>query len=114
MFVMNVGGRVLKRALREANKSPHPVFKHATLIFKGGALFATGYNHGDRHSEVVALGKLWPGDAKGATVVNIRIKKTGKVGMSRPCPQCQKILLDNEVRRVIYSNSQGDLEELIS
>lgn len=103
---------MLKRALREAQKSPHHTFKHATLVFKGGALFATGYNHDERHSEVVALGKLWPGDARGATVVNVRIKKSGKVGMSKPCLACQKILLDRGVGKCYYTDYEGQMKEM--
>ena len=103
---------MLRRALREAQKSPHPHFKHGTLIFRGGALIATGYNHDDRHSEEVALGKLWPGYARGSTVVNIRIKPSGRVGMARPCPRCLKILLDNRIKRCYYTNAEGKLEEL--
>lgn len=103
---------LLKRAIREAWKSAHPHFKHATLIYRGGALVATGYNHDERHAEVVALGKLWPGDARGTTIVNVRIKSSGKVGMSRPCPRCLKILLDNRVAHILHSTPEGILQEL--
>jgi pyrimidine deaminase RibD-like protein len=85
---------------RLAKKSTHPVQKHGTLVFRGGALVATGYNHDGRHSEVVALSKLWPNYRPGCTVVNIRFKPSGRIGNSSPCKKCAFFLKENGVRKV--------------
>lgn len=86
---------------RIASRSTHPMHKHATIVLKGGAVLATGYNHEGRHSEVVALSKLWPSKRRGTTIINLRIKPSGEIGNSSPCPECLAFLRKNGVRKIL-------------
>ena len=86
-----------------AMKSDHKNYKHATIVLRGGAVVAFGANLGKRHSEVVALSKIWPNKRKGCRIVNIRIRRDGSFGMSKPCKNCSKFLKENGVISVTYT-----------
>lgn len=85
-----------------AARSDHDQFKHATLVLKGGAVISFGTNLGKRHSEVVALSKIWPNKRKGCRIVNVRIRRDGSYGNSRPCNKCMKFLKENGIKTVSY------------
>lgn len=94
----------VNRAIKEAIKSDHTQFRHATLLFRGGALIATGYNYGKKHAEIMALNKVkHKNGAHGAVAFNVRLTKLGTLAMSAPCLECA-IALDNAgVSRTIYT-----------
>lgn len=92
---------MLNQLRRIASRSPHPLHKHATIVMKGGAILAIGYNHDGRHSEIVALSKLWPSKRIGCTIINIRIRRSGNIGISTPCESCSKYLKINKIKRVV-------------
>lgn len=101
----------INRALKESEKSDHKDHKHATLLFRGGALCATGYNQGIKHSEIMALNRVkHKGGAKNMTAVNVRVTKSGIVGISKPCKACEVALRTAGVRTVIYTSRNGDLQ----
>jgi deoxycytidylate deaminase len=97
---------------RLVKKSNHKQHKHAVMIFRGGALVATGYNHEDIHAEQVALGKLWPDHRVGTRVVSIRLRKNGELGMAKPCPKCEVMLREAGVKSVMFSNYEGQMEKM--
>jgi len=73
-----------------------------------------GYNDGDNHAEDNALFEI-PMNMEGKRsliMVNVRLTKTGKIGMARPCPACMKQLKKNKIRKVIYSTNAGTFEEI--
>lgn len=98
---------------RIAERSDHKQFKHATIVIKGGAVISFGANVGNRHSEVVALGKLWPSKRRGCSILNIRVRKDGSYGRSRPCELCLIYLKKNGVIRINYSSPGGFESERI-
>lgn len=104
--------RYLKSAGKIAARSPHPKYKHATLVFKGGSLIAVGYNHDGLHSEQVALGKLWPSKRRGVTLVNVRLSKddSSAYSLSRPCKKCQQYLKENQIGKVYFTGRDGLLK----
>ena len=96
----------IKRAVKEAVKSDHTQFRHATLLFKGSCLIATGYNYGKKHAEIMALNKVkHKGGAKGAVAFNIRLTKTGTFAMSAPCIDCAIALDAAGISRTIYTKN---------
>jgi deoxycytidylate deaminase len=103
---------VTENIRRLVKKSNHKQHKHAVLVYRGGALVATGYNHGEIHAEQVALGKLWPDHRVGTRVVSIRLRKNGELGMAKPCPKCEAMLRAAGVKSVTYSNYQGQMEKM--
>jgi deoxycytidylate deaminase len=97
---------------RLVKRSTHKQHRHAVLVYRGGALVATGYNLGDHHAEQVALGKLWPDHRVGTRVVSIRMRKDGNLGMAKPCPKCEVMLREAGVKSVTYSNYDGQMEKM--
>lgn len=92
--------RLLKKI---ASKSDHEQFRHATIVLKGGAVISYGTNLGKRHSEVVALSKIWPNKRKGCRIINVRIRRDGSYGNSKPCPKCMAFLKENGIISVAYT-----------
>lgn len=90
-------------------RSTHPIHRHATIVLKGGAVVATGFNHGGQHSEVVALRKLWPSKRPGCTVINLRIKPSGTIGNSSPCAECRAFLARNGVKKILVVKEEDML-----
>lgn len=54
------------------------------------------------HGEAAALIKLGLTDCSHLTFVNIRIKDDGTPGLSKPCPNCQRILDQVGYKRIWY------------
>lgn len=100
----------LNKLIKMARKSTHTRFHHGTLVIRGGAIIASGYNHDGRHSEIVALEKLWPSKRKGCSIINIRLTKRG-FSNSRPCAHCNEYLRSNGISKVTYSDSLGRFKE---
>lgn len=55
------------------------------------------------HAEEVALRRAR--DPEGATIYVARITRSGKLGMARPCKNCQRMLLDNGIRYFVYTTA---------
>ena len=105
----------LTKLLNTAKQSTHPKNMHATLIFRGSALLSEGYNHDGRHSEEVAVGKVWPNKLRKTHAINIMIsKKSGKLGVSsRPCESCMSLLRNVGVSKVTYFSVDKFISEKI-
>lgn len=90
------------QAIRLANQSEHfqPM---GAIALKGGAVVskATNGNKFGLHAEWRAL------RGKGEADTIIVARHNG--GMSRPCLECQKVLRDRGVYRMIYGNRNGVL-----
>lgn len=98
----------INRAIKEATKSNHSNHKHATLLFKGGALKACGFNLGNKHSEMVALSRVkHKGGARNMIALNIRLTKGGVVSMAKPCNNCNTALINAGIRQVKYTDYDG-------
>lgn len=75
-------------------------------------MVASGYNHDDIHSEVVALNQLWPSKRRGTTIVNLMIKtRSRNFGNSRPCESCIPFLVSNGVKKVVFFDGTTFQEE---
>lgn len=90
--------------------------KHGCVIVQGGSVIATAHNkrrHHDYygwipedkcsfHAEVVAIRRT-KADLSDATIYVARINKGGKQRYSAPCPNCQKVIEQAGIRKVIYT-----------
>jgi hypothetical protein len=99
--------KFLHKLRREAAKSDHRAFPHSTVVLRGGAPIAFGYNLGTRHSEEAAFDGIWPSERVGTTIINIRVKRGGGLGLAFPCEDCQRRLRLWQVRKVFFSNGEG-------
>ena len=105
----------LTKLINTAKKSTHHKNMHATLIFRGSALLAEGYNHDGLHSEEVAVNKIWPNKFHRTHAVNIMItRRAGKLGASsKPCISCMKLLKDAGVKKITYFSVDKFVSEKI-
>jgi len=95
-----------------ATRSQHKYAFHSVIVQRGGATVATGYNHGEIHAEVNALGKLWPDHREGTKLWSIRVTPGGKLASAKPCNNCETYLRKYGVKLVIYSNAEGTLTRM--
>jgi pyrimidine deaminase RibD-like protein len=101
----------LNLLIKTARKSTHRAFHHGTIVLKGGAVLAAGYNHGETHSEISALKRIWPNKRSGCIIINIRVTKRG-FSSSKPCDGCMAFIKANGISKVIYSDSNGQFKEM--
>lgn len=63
------------------------------------------------HSEISAILKLGEEDLRKYTVVNVRIDGNNNLALSKPCPNCERVLRQVGFKRLWYSTKNG-FEEL--
>lgn len=67
-----------------------------------------------RHSELDCIAKcnLPPSLFKKCRLINIRIGHKDNILLSRPCKDCQRVILAFNIGEVYYSNEWGNFEKL--
>lgn len=55
------------------------------------------------HAEEAALRMVNPDVLRGSTVVVVRLDSSGEPALSKPCPNCERILAEAGVRKVMYT-----------
>ena len=113
---------ISKGVTAEAEKSTY-IYKHGAISFLKGKPQGRGFNStevhgglarnygyaGGIHAEVAAL----KGIQKADTVLVVRVRREdGKMSMSAPCARCRKYLKDRGIKKVVYSNWSGEIEEM--
>lgn len=83
-------------------------YKHVAFVVKGGAIKSVGFNY-TRHAEIAALLGLYPSERSGVKVVSLRIRKDGSLAMAKPCKACEAWMRHFGVKKVTYSDSNGNL-----
>jgi deoxycytidylate deaminase len=64
-----------------------------------------------RHAELNAIKKVRRKiDLTGAVCYNLRIDKNGEIRMSKPCPSCEKLLLNYGFKKVYFSTENGFMD----
>lgn len=120
--------RIIKKA-REANSSKEDNLRHnhvAIILFQNAPV-VVGVNkdrthpalkihpygkHNSLHAELDACIKLGKDDCSDYTMVVVKMRRDGTIGSSKPCEGCQSVLNQLNFKKVIYSNSFGEFEEL--
>lgn len=84
--------------------------RHVALIVKGGKVLAIGRNSYDtgNHAETCAMRQRWSSDLQGATLYVIRIGRVQPYLLSKPCPNCEALIKESGIKRVIYTTSDPD------
>lgn len=94
--------------------------KHGAIVVKSGRVLGTGYNkdtnnpytvspehiktHCSRHAEIEAIRDAnW--NVRGATIYVARINNNGEDRYSKPCGYCERVIIDTEIKKVIYTES---------
>jgi hypothetical protein len=94
--------KYMTRLVRKASKSEHR-YQHATLLCRGGSIVACACNRPGVHSEIAALNKVKRDKRRGLTFINIRIRRDGSLGLSRPCLACQRRFKAEGITRGSYT-----------
>ena len=109
----------LKVAAQQADASAHDKWRIGAALVRGGSLLSIGYNRYRNdpsvveipgvsyHAETVAVKRA--GDPRGATMYIARVTRSGELGMARPCARCQRFLLDNGIRDIVYTMSASEV-----
>jgi tRNA(Arg) A34 adenosine deaminase TadA len=103
--------RLKETAYKEALKSDGKQRHGAVVIGNGGRILAKACNNYDneRHAEVRALKRV-SHDAKDDVeeIMVVRIRKSQKYGMSKPCAECQAAIKAANIK-VVYYSTNGDV-----
>jgi tRNA(Arg) A34 adenosine deaminase TadA len=103
----------IRSAIKAARKSTHASFLHGAILMKGSNIKGWGSNRGPMHAEVSALSGVWPSERKGCTLISVRITKGhGVLANAKPCADCEKVLREAGIKKVIYSTSERTLAEM--
>jgi len=102
-------------AVKAARDSVFEPNKHAAVLEAGGSLLAIATNSPKAsnpqtscsvHAEVAAIKRMGL-RAKICDLYVARVTK-GRVGLSRPCPKCMKVIEETGwIRRIFYSENGG-------
>jgi len=104
--------RLVEAAYKEALKSTGRHRHGAIVIGNGGRILAKACNHygSGQHAEVRALKRV-AHDARDDVeeLIVVRILKSQKFGMSKPCKSCQAAIKATKIKVVYFSTSENIL-----
>ncbi len=115
--------RLMAYAVSEANKSQEPN-RHGCIIARGSRVVSKGWNKSKTHpaavdyhsrhlhAELSAIVGANESDLRGSDLFVCRIfrRPDGKLGMSRPCTKCMKLIKTAGIRRIYYTTEEGRIE----
>lgn len=115
--------RGIRAATNAAEFSTEKYLVGAAIYF-GARLISIGWNSKKtspncesifnwHHAETAALVGLSRKDLSRATIYVVRLKKSGVLGMAKPCLGCQRALRASGIRRVYYTDSEGKVRKLL-
>jgi cytidine deaminase len=97
-------------------------YKHAAALMSGDTVYSSGTNkfikeikinnqiyHKTMHAEITVFEKLPKKKVRGMDILVIRINKNLALKNSRPCNQCIDTLSKLGIRKVYYSNEDGNI-----
>lgn len=113
-------------ALAGAGAGSSHNFKVASVVFKGPRIYSAKPNirfhplgdvvirHGKvlkhgLHAEKNAIVSLGEDNCYGLDMLVVRILRSGALTMARPCPSCMQYIQGCGIRRVYYSDWEGNI-----
>ena len=112
-------------AKNEAIKSTY-IYKVGAVIWRGKEIISTGHNYRSKsvrsinknyvkwypaiHAEVDAIINAKK-DLTKASILVIRVTKSGKLSMAKPCRYCTAYINHVGLKTVYFSNREGNIEE---
>lgn len=120
---MGLRTSIINCAIKEAKKSTF-FPRIGAVVFKGKKIYGVGHNeirssslsmkHRHRqeslHAEQAALLNLDWTKLKGCSILVIRVGKSGKLGMCKPCPMCEKLIKYVGIKNIYYTTSEGCID----
>lgn len=95
--------------LRAAEKSQHGKSRHSAIVIRAGRVLSTRTNGPELHAEVRAVNAVKPELRNRLTLWSGRIMADGTLGNAMPCPECLAYLHENGVKKVYYSDEEGNI-----
>lgn len=92
----------LRIARRNLDKYPH---SHGAILVKGGRVIGQGNNRYENgmHAEVSAIMKSRQTDLRGADLYVSRALRAKSCGISKPCPDCERVIREYGIKTVYYT-----------
>lgn len=129
MIIENPSKRIMgyiDLAIKVAEQSDHPLQSHGSCLVKAGHVINTGFNRnvyssfanrfkdihnnfGYVHAEIAALLNVEKRNTEGATLFVVRVN-SGQLRMSKPCRMCSMCMTFCGIKKVFYSNNDGQIE----
>ena len=123
---MKKKNRYIEYAKKIATKSDYGKFRHGAVLVKGNSVrniscnkhrhcsFGSRFRDKDcgdatLHAELGAILGMDRSTTTGATVYVARINKNGDARNSKPCAMCQAAMEYVGIRRVVYTDEEGDV-----
>tara|TARA_R110000824_G_scaffold12623_10_gene55379 strand:+ start:32438 stop:32803 length:366 start_codon:yes stop_codon:yes gene_type:complete len=102
-------------------------FKHGAILLRGGKIINTSCNKNNHcafgsrfrqrdegtptlHAEIGCILNLDRSTTAGATMLVVRVGKTGEYRMSKPCSMCREVLKHVGIKKVYYTDKNGELK----
>ena len=122
--------RYISFAKKVAEQSNYGKFRHGAVLVKGSSIRNVAcnkhrhcsfgkrfrdHNDGDPtlHAELGAILGMDRSITQGSTIYVVRINREGLPRMSKPCPMCESALKHVGVKRVVYTDRNGRIENMI-
>ena len=116
----SMGFRAALSAAKDSELRAHRV---GAVIMKGKSIVSIGRNvkkthpncptNYSQHAEFnAAIGLDSYANHSGLTIYIARLTRTGKIGISKPCEFCERLLINLGIHRVVFSNDDGNMEFL--
>lgn len=100
--------------------------RHGSVIYKGGRLISCGINRNKYHEEYGISYNVPPpsvhaeekainialsngADLKGAIIYVARTSKRGYPAISKPCPKCEKLIREHNIKKVVYTEDHSNI-----
>lgn len=121
--------RYIELAKRIADQSEFKEYRHGAVLVRGGSVLNTSCNknkyrawgerfrkkqcgHATHHAELGCVLGLDRSITEGATMYVVRIGKAGNLRNSKPCPMCEAALEYVGVKKVVYSDEDGNIQSM--
>ena len=121
--------RYIELAMRVAAQSDFKEYRHGAVLVRGGSVVNTSCNknkyrswgnrfrkrqigHATHHAELGCVLGLDRSITEGATMYVVRIGKSGVLRNSKPCPMCEAALEYVGIKKVIYSDENGEIQSM--
>lgn len=115
---------MLRYAIKAAACSNNERAKVGAALFKGNKLISVAWNDTRKthpnspyrfkaiHAEFGVFLGNYKTEVVGGTLFVARIDKHGKLKIAKPCALCEEFVLAAGIKKVFYTNRQGQIERL--
>ena len=125
MAITSKDERFVRIAKKLMGRSKHPKYKYCSLITSSSHIIGIGFNKTAKakhfvrdlipgqkhHSEIDAILWLDKETTRGKTLYCWGETNLGNPILSRPCQSCYNTLIRSGIKRIVYSDKLGSIQE---